>query len=66
MQIFQNTNPVWKPHNNQLLNLNKFATTNENKGNQLLHASAAKHYECYNCTACVAKIKNWDQFILIY
>ena len=36
--IFQFINSVrTKPHNNQLLNLNKYVTTNENKGNPLLH-----------------------------
>ena len=44
-QIFQFMNPVRKPYNTrtQLLNLNKYVTTNENKGNPLLHVSEAKH-----------------------
>ena len=42
-QIFQFINPVTKPYNTQLLNLNKYVTTNENKGNPLLHVSEAKH-----------------------
>ena len=42
-QIFQFINPVRKPDNTQLLNLNMYVTTNENKGNPLLHVSEAKH-----------------------
>ena len=47
--IFQFINPGRKPHNNQLLNLNKYVITNENKGNPLLRVSEAKHMY-YVCT----------------
>ena len=42
-QFFQFINLVRKPDNTQLLNLNMYVTTNENKGNSLLHVSEAKH-----------------------